>query len=99
MNKERIISLLSENKETIRSFGVLGIGLFGSYSRDEQTEESDIDLIVDFIQDQKTYRNFIQLAYYLEGILGKKTEVLTRNSLNARMKKQIEAKEFPYIAI
>ena len=45
----QIISYLSSNKERYkRDFHLTKIGLFGSYARGEQTDKSDIDLIVEF---------------------------------------------------
>lgn len=47
--KEDILSFLAENKEYLLSeFQLIKIGLFGSFSRDEETELSDIDLLLEF---------------------------------------------------
>jgi predicted nucleotidyltransferase len=48
MSPENILKTLEENRDTILSFGVRQIGVFGSYVRREQTESSDLDLLVDF---------------------------------------------------
>ena len=46
---EEIKKILREHKEELkRRFGVKEIGIFGSYVRNEQTEVSDIDILVDF---------------------------------------------------
>ena len=52
ITKQEIFQKIIDNKETIKSFGVTEIGLFGSYVRDEQTEESDIDILVDYNLEQ-----------------------------------------------
>ncbi len=39
---------LEENRDTIKSFGVRRLGIFGSYTRGEQTESSDMDFLVVF---------------------------------------------------
>lgn len=48
MTKEEIKKTLSENKEILRRHKVKSIALFGSYVRNEQTEGSDIDFLVEF---------------------------------------------------
>jgi len=47
--KEEIIKVLKHELPYLKQrYGVSNVGLFGSYSRNEQTEHSDIDLLVDF---------------------------------------------------
>ncbi len=47
--KGEILDFLTRNKQYFRDqFGIVKIGLFGSYAKDEQTDGSDIDLIVEF---------------------------------------------------
>lgn len=81
-NKKEILSLLADHKQELLNYGVLEIGLFGSYVRNEATKESDIDLLVDISKDKKTFRNFMALSYYLEELLGKKVELVTKQSLS-----------------
>lgn len=50
--KGEILDFLSRNKQYFRDrYGIIKIGLFGSYARDDQVENSDIDLIVEFEKD------------------------------------------------
>ena len=81
-NKEGLLSILASHRGNIKDFGVKQLGLFGSFVRDEQRAESDIDFLVDFEPEQYKYRNFINLAYYLEELLGRKVEVVTRSGLS-----------------
>ena len=81
-NKKQIIELLKQNDQKIKSFGVSKIGLFGSYVKNMQHENSDIDLIVEFEQGKKSYSKFINLAYFLEELLGRKVDLLTNKSLS-----------------
>jgi len=82
LNKEHILQLLADHRQQLSAFGVEQIGLFGSFVRGEATDESDIDLLVDIRRDKKTFRNFLSLSYYLEEILGRKVELVTRQSLS-----------------
>lgn len=48
-NKTDILNYLLANKDFFRlKYNVIKIGIFGSYAREEQTEKSDIDIIVEF---------------------------------------------------
>lgn len=62
-------------------FGVKRIGLFGSVAERMETGESDIDLIVEF--DRPIGLKFISMVEYLEGIFGRKVDVLTREGLRS----------------
>jgi len=53
LTKQDIFQTIIANKEAIKNFGVIEIGLFGSYVRNEQTNESDIDILVDFVKEKK----------------------------------------------
>jgi uncharacterized protein len=47
-NKEYILNTIKSNETEIFRYGIKSIGLFGSYARDEQTENSDIDILIYF---------------------------------------------------
>lgn len=80
--RENAIELIAENRARIKAFGVRQLGLFGSFVREEQNEESDIDVLVVFEPGQKTFDNFIQLSFFLEEIFGRPVELVTRESLS-----------------
>jgi predicted nucleotidyltransferase len=44
--KEAILLKIKANKLKISRFGIKNIGLFGSYARGEQSDESDIDILI-----------------------------------------------------
>ena len=48
LTKEIIKQRINQNKNQIKQLGIEVIGLFGSYVREEQHEESDIDLLIAF---------------------------------------------------
>ena len=82
ITKEEVLELIRSNQDKIRSFGVRKLGLFGSFVRREQKPESDIDLLVEFEQDKKSFDNFIQLAFFLEEILARRVELITSDALS-----------------
>lgn len=82
LTKDEIFSLLQRQADSLRQLGVARLGLFGSFVRRQQTPESDIDLLVDFEEGQKTYDNFIRLSFFLEELFGRPVELLTNESLS-----------------
>ena len=97
-NKEDILLRLRSHREALRNFGLEQIGLFGSFVRDEQKKNSDIDLLVEFNKRKKTFRNFVGLAAYIESLLGRKVEVVTPESLSPYLAPYIK-KEAEYVEI
>ena len=82
MPMDAILQVLVAHKQQLASYGVNKIGLFGSYLRNEATENSDIDLLVDIEKNKKTLKNFLALNYYLEDLFGKRVELVTTQSLS-----------------
>jgi hypothetical protein len=80
--KKEITILLRKNAARLRSFGLKRIGLFGSFVRGEQQSASDIDFLVEFEPGRKTFDNFMALSFFLEELLGRKVEIVTRESLS-----------------
>jgi len=89
LNKDEIFKLLKQHREELKNFNVLKIGLFGSVLRGDNTQESDIDFIVEFEEGKKNYDNFIELAFLLETLLQKKIDLLTMEAFNPYMKPKI----------
>jgi len=81
IDKNTILSKIMKNKEFIDNFGVERIALFGSYSKNLQNSESDIDFVINFYEKKKTFDNFIGLNLFLEDILGKKVDIVTIESM------------------
>lgn len=75
-----IIEILSRNKNLLKRYRVKKIGLFGSFSRNESNNESDIDLLVDF--EEISLDNFIDLVFELEKIFGRKVDLLTEKGIS-----------------
>jgi predicted nucleotidyltransferase len=80
--KKELIDLIISNSQRLKKYGVLRIGLFGSFARNEPTSSSDIDLLVEFESDKKTFDNFIELAYFLEDATDRGIDIVTPESLS-----------------
>ena len=75
-----ILETLKIHKALLQKYKVKRIGLFGSHTRNESDNESDIDLLVDF--EEKTFDNFIELAFDLEDLFGRKVDLLTEKGIS-----------------
>ena len=95
-DKNKILTIIKQFQESIESLGVKQLGLFGSYVRHEQNTESDIDFLVEFETDKKTFDNFIQLSFLLERILNHHVELVTAESISPYIKPRI-SKEVEYV--
>ena len=74
--------------ELARRFHVKNLAVFGSYSRDEQKADSDIDLLVEF--DAPVGVEFIDLANYLEDLLHARVDLVSRNGIKPKYFRTIE---------
>jgi uncharacterized protein len=85
-----IKQILTQLKPELRQkYFVNTIGLFGSVVRDDFTEKSDVDIIVDFTRPIGI--EFIDLADYIESKLSKKVDLVSRNGVKAKYFHQIES--------
>lgn len=84
--KEILTQLKPELSE---KYFVNSIGLFGSIVRDDFTDKSDVDIIVDF--SKPVGIEFIDLANYIESKLSKKVDLVSRNGVKPKYLHQIES--------
>jgi uncharacterized protein len=83
VNKEMLFDRLHQNGKTIKSYGVKTLSLFGSFANDRAIRnESDVDILVEFETDRKNFDNFIDLDIFLEDLLKRNVELVTRQSLS-----------------
>lgn len=76
-------------KHTLKKYNPSVLGVFGSYARNEQKKESDLDLLVDFNQTLNLL-DLIGLEQELSEKLGVKVDLITTKSLNKNIKPYIE---------
>jgi uncharacterized protein len=88
ITQEEILTKLKEIKPVLyRDFAVKEIGLFGSFSDNSNTDESDIDILVEL--ERPIGWKFFTLEIYLESILGRKIDIVTKNALKEQIKENI----------
>jgi len=85
----QIRMLLAEHKnEIVEKYGVTGIGIFGSYLREEQKETSDIDILVEFKRPVGMLM-FINLKNYLSDLFGVNVDLVMKKALKPRIGQRI----------
>lgn len=88
ISKNDIINKLRDLKPILyRDYFVKEIGLFGSFSDDSYSEDSDIDLLVEF--EKPIGWKYFSLEIYLENIFGRKIDLVTKNALKEQIKDSI----------
>ena len=96
--KHEIFNTLHQSRSRLKSLGVKRIGLFGSFVRGEQRVDSDIDLLVEFEPDRKSFDTFMELSFFLEDALHHQVELVTLESLSPYLGPHI-LKEVEYAAL
>ena len=83
LSRNSILDTLQANREKLnKEFGVLRIGLFGSFARDEGTSQSDIDFLVEFDVPLENYiANRQALINYLSALFKRDIDIANPNSL------------------
>jgi predicted nucleotidyltransferase len=80
--KQDLLDTLFQHSVSIKAYGVNSLGVFGSFSKGTNTDQSDVDLFIDFDPAKKSFDNFMDLSFFLEDILGRKVEIVTPQSLS-----------------
>ncbi len=95
--KNDILMFLQTHKgEMVQRFGVISIGLFGSYARGEAHEDSDIDIAIEIVPEKKSLGNFLGVRRYLEQQLGRSVDLGIESSLKPLVR-EIVAREIIYV--
>ncbi len=84
-NHQAILALLRERIDTIHSYGVSSLALFGSAARNETTETSDLDFLVEF-EGTATFDRYMDLKFFLEDLFNKPVDLVTRRSLKPEIR-------------
>ena len=95
---EEIKEILKEHKEEVsRKYKVSEIGIFGSFVRGEQKKRSDLDILVEFDEENiPSLLKLIEMERYLQRLLRKKVDLVMKSSIRPELK-DIILKEVVYI--
>ncbi len=94
---ELILKTIRSKKKELKKFGIQRIGLFGSYARGEQTEDSDIDILVDFDPEKENFDNLMAVYDLIERLFkNQRIEIVSKNGLSPYIGPKI-LKEVKYV--
>lgn len=95
IDKENITKILKSNKaDLVRRYHLAPIGIFGSFSRDDFHDDSDIDILIEY--NQPLGIEFLDLADELEQILQCKVDLVSKNGLKPKYFEEIQ-KDLIYV--
>lgn len=69
-------------------YGVSSIGVFGSYIKGQEVDNSDIDVLVEFNKSLGLLK-FMNLEHYLEDLLGRKVDLVMKSALKPKIGQRI----------
>lgn len=90
-NQKEILDFLAENKHFLKEkFHVVRIGLFGSFARREQSDNSDIDLIVEFEENTPNlFDKKIEIKKFFQDRFNLKVDICREKYIKSRFKSRI----------
>lgn len=87
--REEILQVLAQQKSwLIETYQIARLGVFGSYARGEQTETSDLDIWVDYVQPPTLWK-LVELKDYLSQLVALKVDLVTINGLKPRLRDRV----------
>ena len=88
ISRKEILIKLKELKPGLnKEYSVKKIGLFGSFSDDTYSDDSDIDILVEF--EKPIGWKYFSLEIYLEKLFGRKIDLVTKNALKEQIRENI----------
>jgi predicted nucleotidyltransferase len=90
LSQQEILEVLSRNLNKWKDqYGVKCIALFGSYSRDDQIDSSDIDLLVEFDEKARIIDNYMDLKFNFEDLFQKPVDLVVLDDIRPALKPSI----------
>lgn len=88
MSRKSVITRIRKHRAQLEKLGVKSLSLFGSVAREEETKNSDVDILVEF-NGLATFDRYMDTKFYLEDLLGCKVDLVTPKAIKPRMKPYI----------
>jgi len=88
LTKNEIKQRIKENSHILKQYHIGRIGIFGSYARGNATENSDIDLIVDFTDTISLFQ-YVRLTDSIAAVLDQNVDLVTIDGLKPRIQNTI----------
>jgi uncharacterized protein len=91
MKRDEAINRLQQHEADLKRLGVEHLYMFGSTARGEAKDDSDVDLFFDYEKGKFGLFELMDVKEYAAGILGRKTDIMTRDSLHRMLREKIES--------
>ena len=89
MKRNDVLRILQkERQELVDRYNISALSVFGSVARDDDRQDSDVDILVEFSQPVGLFQ-FIELQQRLEALLGSNVDLGTPRSLKPRIKERV----------
>ena len=95
MNRDIAIATLKAHEAELKRLGVDHLYLFGSTAREEARDDSDVDLFFDYPRGKFGLYELIEVKEAAARILGRPTDIMTRDSIHKRIRARVEADAVP----
>jgi uncharacterized protein len=95
MERAEVIAKLKAHETELRRLGVQHLYLFGSTARGDARTDSDVDLFFDYPRGKFGVYELMEVKETAARILGRKTEIMTRDSIHKALRDRIEAEAAP----
>ena len=89
MSKNDLIKAIQGNTDTVKAYGVKSVGIFGSFASSRQTAKSDVDVLVEFEKEDKTFDNYMEFKLFLEKLFSRRVDLVIKDTLKARIKDRV----------
>ena len=90
MTRDNVLALLRTHKASLaQRFGITRLALFGSFARDQATDDSDIDILVQF-DESPDWKRYFGAQGYLEDLLGRPVDMTTNQNLRIEIRPYVE---------
>ncbi len=88
---DEVVAYLKKNKRYLYDrFGIISMGIFGSFARGEQTFSSDIDIVIEMEKSKKDIHTFMQLRRFLEKETARKIDLGFEHSLKPAIREKVK---------
>ncbi len=91
MHRDVVIATLKAHEAELKRLGVQHLYLFGSTARGEARDDSDVDLFFDHERGKLSLFDLMEVKEQSARILGRKTDIMTRDSIHKVLRARIEA--------
>ena len=90
LDRKTVLGTLREHKPMLKElFGISEVALYGSFARDEGTDESDIDVVVEF-EGRPTLLTYGSARVYIENIFGRSADLCQLRELRKEVRPNVE---------